>query len=340
MPFISVMTPCYNEEENVEELYREVKAAIASVPGYTYEHLFIDNASTDGTVSVLRSIAARDKNVRVIVNTRNFGHIRSPHHALFQTRGEAVIAMAADLQDPPSLIPEFIRRWESGYKIVMGVKPESEENWLVFRLRKGYYDLLGRISNIKLIKNFTGFGLYDREVVETLRQIDDPYPYFRGLVADLGFSATTIEFKQPKRKRGITHNNVFTLYDMAMLGITSYSKAPLRLATMVGFLMAVASFLVSLGYLVMKLVYWSRFSFGLAPLLIGIFFLGSVQLLFIGVIGEYIGAIYTQVQHRPLVIEKERINFEDGAESKPAAGPRPLSSALPSAPSGEGSRRT
>jgi glycosyltransferase involved in cell wall biosynthesis len=309
MTLISVMTPCYNEAGNVGELYRQVKRAIDSLPGYTYEHIFIDNASTDATVIELKEIAARDRNVKIIVNMRNFGHVRSPHHALFQTSGAAVIALAADLQDPPSLIPEFVRKWEQGFKVVMGVKPESDENWLVFRLRKGYYSFLSRIANIQIVKNFTGFGLYDRQVIDALRRIDDPYPYFRGLVADLGFEAATIEFRQPKRRRGTTHINFIALYDLAMLGITSYSKAPLRLATMLGFGMALASFLVALGYLVMKLVYWSRFSFGLAPLLIGIFFLGSVQLLFIGIIGEYIGSIYTQVQHRPLVIERERINF-------------------------------
>ncbi len=314
MPFISVMTPCYNEEGNVGELYAQVKSSINSLPGYSYEHIFIDNASTDGTVRELKAIAARDKNLKIIINTRNFGHIRSPHHALFQTSGQAVIAMAADLQDPPALIPDFVRKWEAGYKIVMGVKPESEENWLMFRIRKAYYGFLGRIANIKIVKNYTGFGLYDREVIEILRQIDDPYPYFRGLVADLGFEATTIEFRQPRRKHGITHNNFFTLYDMAMLGITSYSKLPLRLATMLGFIMALSSFLVSLGYLAMKLLFWYRFTFGQAPLLIGIFFLGSIQLLFIGIIGEYIGSIYTQVQHRPLVIEKERVNFDDSPE--------------------------
>jgi glycosyltransferase involved in cell wall biosynthesis len=320
---ISIITPCYNEEGNAVELYRQVKAAFKSIPGYTYEHIFIDNASSDGTVRELKEIAAKDRNLKIIVNTRNFGHIRSPHHALFQTRGKAVIAIASDLQDPPNLIPEFIRKWEEGFKIVMGVKPESDENWLIFRLRKAYYDLLGRIANIKLVKNFTGFGLYDREVIETLRKINDPYPYFRGLVADLGYEAATIEFRQPKRRRGVTHNNFFTLYDMAMLGITSYSRLPLRLATMLGFTMALASFLVALGYLVMKLVFWSRFTFGLAPLLIGIFFLGSVQLLFIGVIGEYIGSIYTQVQHRPLVIERERVNFDDAeASSKPVSAVR------------------
>lgn len=338
MPFISVMTPCYNEEGNVGELYQQVKTTIESLPGYTYEHIFIDNASTDGTVRELKEIAAADPNVKIIVNTRNFGHLRSPHHALFQTSGEAVISIVADLQDPPSLIPEFIRKWEEGYKIVVGVKPESDENWLLFHLRKMYYDFLGRIANVKLVKNFTGFGLYDREVIEILRGIDDPYPYFRGLVADLGFDPAMIEYRQPRRKRGITHNNFFTLYDMAMLGITSYSKLPLRLATMLGFGMALVSFLVSLGYLVTKLLFWNRFSFGLAPLLIGIFFLGSVQLLFIGVIGEYVGWIFTQVQHRPLVIEKERVNFTSAEGPDSVPGPRSVPVGVPQA-GGEDSRR-
>ena len=311
MPFISVVCGCYNEEDNVDELYAQVRDAIQGLPGYTYEHIFIDNASTDRTVERLRAIAANDRNVKVIVNTRNFGHIRSPYYALLQARGDAVIGMASDLQDPPSLIPELVRKWEEGYKVAMAVKPASDESWIMFRLRRAYYDFLGKIANVKLIKNFTGFGIYDRDVIETLRSIEDPYPYFRGLVADLGFQAATIEFRQPKRKHGVTHNNFFTLYDMAMLGMTSYSKAPLRLATMLGFFCSLTSFLVAMGYLIWKLVFWEKFGFGLAPLLIGIFFLGSVQLVFVGLIGEYVGAIHTQVQKRPLVIEKERINFDE-----------------------------
>jgi polyisoprenyl-phosphate glycosyltransferase len=322
MPFISVMTPCFNEEPNVEELYTRVRDAIRSLPGYTYEHIFIDNASTDGTVAVLKSIAAKDKNVKVIVNTRNFGHIRSPHHALMQASGQAVVALAADLQDPPELIPQFVRKWEEGFKVVLGVKPQSSENWLMFRARKVYYDLLGRIANIKLVKNFTGFGLFDREVIEALRHVDDPYPYFRGLIADLGFEPATIEFRQPRRRSGTTHNNFYTLYDMAFLGIINHSKVPLRLATMLGFAMSLVSFAVAMVYLTLKLLFWQRYPIGLAPIMIGIFFLGSVQLLFIGIIGEYVGSIHTQVQHRPLVIEKERINFES-----PAGKPQPLPAA-------------
>lgn len=314
MPFISIVCGCYNEEENVDELYAQVREVMAGLPGYTYEHIFIDNASVDHTVERLRAIASKDKNVKVIVNTRNFGHIRSPFHALLQARGEAVIGMASDLQDPPSVIPELIRKWEEGFKVVMAVKPRTDDRWLMFKIRSAYYDFLRRIANVKIVANFTGFGLYDQEVIEILRTINDPYPYFRGLVADLGFEAARVEFRQPRRMRGITSNNFYTLYDMAMLGFTSYSKVPLRLATMLGFTMAISSFLIAVGYLVMKLLFWYRFTFGQAPLLIGIFFLASVQLLFIGVIGEYVGAIHTQVQHRPLVIEKERINFDDGRQ--------------------------
>ena len=314
MPFISIVTGCYNEEENVDELYEQIREAMATLPGYTYEHIYIDNASTDGTVKRLRALAAKDHNVKIIINTRNFGHIRSPYYGLLQAKGEAVIGMASDLQDPPSLIPQLVKKWEEGYKVVMAVKPDTEESFLMAGFRRLYYDVLGRIANIKLVKNFTGFGLYDREVIAAMRRIDDPYPYFRGLVADLGFEAASIPFRQPKRQHGVTHNNFLTLFDLAMLGLTNYSKAPLRLATMLGFLMSMTCFLVAFGYLVMKLLYWYKFQFGQAPLLIGIFFLGSIQLLFIGLIGEYVGAIYTQVQKRPLVIEKERINFDEEAQ--------------------------
>jgi glycosyltransferase involved in cell wall biosynthesis len=322
MPFISVVSGCFNEEENVDDLHAQVRDVMLRIPGCIYEHIFIDNASTDRTAERLRAIAAKDRNVKVILNTRNFGHIRSPYHALLQARGDAVISMASDLQDPPELIPELVRKWTEGSKVVMAVRPETDESWPMSWIRRTYYNFLGRIANIKLVKNFTGFGLYDRDVIEALRRIDDPYPYFRGLVADLGYEAATIEFRQPKRQRGVTHNNFYTLYDLAMLGLTSYSKVPLRLATMLGFLMSMTCFLVAIGYLVTKLLFWYRFQAGQAPLLIGLFFLGSIQLLFIGLIGEYIGAIHTQVQHRPLVIEKERINFDD---EQPHAA-RPVSS--------------
>ena len=308
--FISVVTGCYNEEENVRELYCQVKEVFDQMDDYTYEHIFIDNASRDKTVSILKEISLTDPNVKVIVNTRNFGHIRSPYHALMQAKGDAVIAMAADLQDPPAMIVDFLRKWESGYKIVIGVKAKSEESALFFAIRSIYYRLIGRLADIELVKNFTGFGLYDRDIVDILKKIDDPYPYFRGLICDIGYERVEIEYTQNARKRGITKNNFYTLYDLAMLGITNHSKVPLRLATMTGFAVAILSLLVAVGYFIYKLIFWDSFSVGIAPLVIGLFFFASVQLFFIGIIGEYIGAIHTQILKRPLVIEKERINFD------------------------------
>ena len=309
MPFISLVTPCYNEEENVDELYEQIRSVMESLPEYTYEHILIDNASTDGTVDVLREMAKSDCRVKVIINNRNFGHIRSPYHAILQAGGDAVIVMASDLQDPPSLIPQFIQKWEEGYSVVIGVKVKSEETLIFYLLRTIYYRLLASLSDVPLIEHFTGFGLYDRQVVETLRGLGDPYPYFRGLIAELGYRYAKIPYIQSKRKRGITKNNGFTLYDLAMLGMTNHSRVPLRIATMMGFLSSVLSMLVALFYFFYKLIFWQSFSVGLAPLVIGLFFFGSVQLFFLGIVGEYVGAIYTQVQKRPLVTERERINF-------------------------------
>jgi len=310
MPVISVVSPCYNEEDNVEELYRQVRQVFVDLPGYTYEHIFIDNASKDKTVEILKRLAHDDKQVKVIVNNRNYGHIRSPFHGLLQAAGDAAVLLVSDLQDPPTMIRDFVAKWEAGYKVVLGVKTQSHETPAMFLVRKLYYEFISRLSEIELTKNNTGFGLYDRAVLDTLRSIDDPYPYFRGLISDIGYASAKIEYTQPVRKRGITKNNFYTLYDMAMLGITNHSKVPLRLATMVGFCMSAISLLVAIAYFVAKLVTWSTFSLGMAPLIIGLFFFSSVQLFFIGIIGEYVGAIHTQVLKRPLVIEKERINFD------------------------------
>lgn len=305
---ISIVTPCFNESDNVHELYTRIQNVMSGL-NYQYEHIFIDNASTDNTVEKLRELAKKDENVKVILNTRNFGHVRSPIYAILQAGGDAIIAMASDLQDPPERIPEFLQKWESGYPVVIGVKEKTEASFLFHFLRTLYYRALRSLSEVSLIENFTGFGLYDRKVINVIKEIDDPYPYFRGLIADLGFSVAKITFTQPRRKRGISKNNFYTLYDLAMLGLTNYTKIPLRLATMLGFVSALVSFMIGLIYLVYKLIFWYQFSLGSAPLVIGLFFLGSVQLLFLGIVGEYIGAIYTQVMHRPLVIEKERINF-------------------------------
>lgn len=311
MALISVVTPCYNEEDNVKELYSEVRSVFESLDErYAYEHIFIDNASKDGTVSILKGIAKKDKNIKIIVNARNFGHIRSPYHGILQASGDAVISICADLQDPPSMIKDFIKKWGEGYKIVVGVKSKSEENPIMFTIRKLYYNLIERYADTEQIKNFTGFGLYDKEVVDILRKLDEPYPYFRGLITEVGFEKAEIEYVQPKRKKGETKNNFYTLYDMAMLGFVNHSKVPLRMATFIGFSVAIFSLLVAFAYFIYKLIFWQWFQLGMAPMVIGIFFFAAVQLFFIGIIGEYIGAIYTQVKNRPLVIEKERINFD------------------------------
>jgi glycosyltransferase involved in cell wall biosynthesis len=306
---VCVVTPCYNEVENVRELHQAIKQVFDGLPGYIYTHLYIDNASTDGTDVILRELAAADPSVQVILNARNFGHIRSPYHGLLQAEGDAVIVMASDFQDPPALIPEFLKHWEEGYKIVVGVKTQSEESALMYAIRSVYYGLVARLADIELMQHVTGFGLYDRRVLEILREIQDPYPYARGLIADIGLKLAKVPYTQPLRRRGITKNNFYTLYDMAMLGITNHSKIPLRVATMAGFLMSGGSLMVAFGYLVAKLLFWNWFSVGVAPILISLLFFSSVQLFFIGVLGEYIAAIHTQVQKRPLVIERERLNF-------------------------------
>lgn len=310
MKKISIVTPCYNEEENVEELYRTIRQIMTERPQYEYEHIYIDNASVDGTLPILRRIAAEDQRVKVIVNARNFGHIRSPYYGLLQASGDAAVYMASDFQDPPELIPQFLAKWEAGSKMVLGIKSRSNESPTLFAVRRFYYWLVGRLSDVELNENSTGFGVYDRVVIETLRGIDDPNPYFRGLISEIGFQPAKIEFTQPMRRRGITKNNFYTLYDLAMLGITNHTKVPLRLATMMGFALSLFSLLVAAGYLAYKLVFWERFTVGMAPVVIGLFLFSSVQLFFIGILGEYIGSILTHVRKLPLVVEKERINFE------------------------------
>jgi len=308
---ITVVTGTYNEEENVPELYERICRVFAErLPGYAFEILCIDNASTDRTVEVLKGIAKQDPRLKIIVNNRNFGHIRSGYHAFLQAQGAAVVIMASDLQDPPELIPDFVQKWEEGYRIVLAQKTESRESPLFFFVRKTYYNVINRLSEIELVKNATGFGLYDRCVVEDIRAIGDPYPYFRGLICDLGYQRALVPFTQPARKRGFTKNNFYTLWDMAMLGLTNHSKVPLRLAIFAGCGVGAISFVIALIYLVYKLLFWSNFQVGTAPLVIGMFFIGAVQLVFIGLLGEYIGAIHTQVLRRPPVIERERVNFD------------------------------
>jgi polyisoprenyl-phosphate glycosyltransferase len=307
---ITLMTPCYNEAANVRELHRRVRALAAELPGYRIEHLFVDNASTDGTVEELRALAAEDDTVKVILNARNFGADRSGMNGFLQAQGDAVGSLAADLQDPPELFVEMIRAWEQGAPIVAAIKNTSDENGLMYRVRTFYYRLVARLTNVQVLEHFTGFGLYDRSVVELIRNnFRDPYPYFRGMIAEVGLPVARVFYNQRRRERGITKNNFYALYDLAMLGITNLSKVPLRLVIFAGFISALLSFAAGMFYLVYKLLYWSNFSVGLAPVVLGLFFLGSVQLIALGIIGEYVGSIHTFVLNRPLVIEKERINF-------------------------------
>ncbi len=306
---LSIVTPGYNEEDNIEDLREALLTMMKEFPHLEFEHVYIDNASTDGSAEVLRRIAARDPNFKVILNARNFGHIRSPFHGLLQATGDAVVIMASDLQDPPSLVAEFIREWQGNKTpICIGVKSTSDEG-LFFYVRKLYYWILAKISDSPQIQNFTGFGLYDRKIIEILKQFNEPYPFFRGMIAEIGFKRREFQFKQPMRKRGITSNNFLTLWDIGMLGMTSYSKLPLRMATFFGFIVGVLSFITGFIYLIYKLMFWDRFDLGQAPIVLGIFFLGAIQLFFLGMVGEYVGAIFTQVKDRPLVVEAERLNF-------------------------------
>lgn len=307
---ISVITPCYNEEGNVTLLVETIGKIFEKLPQYTYEHVLIDNCSTDKTPEILRNICATNKNVKVIFNEKNFGWIRSPFYGLIQCKGDAVIYMVSDFQEPPELIPQFLEKWEEGFKIVIGIKKQSKENPIMFTTRKFFYKLLAGASDGEpTIKNFTGFGLYDQKFISIIRDLDDQYPYLRGLVSELGFKRFEIPYKQPERFSGKSNSSFFKLYDVAMLGFTSHSKLPLRLSAFVGFFSAILSLLVALGYFIYKLIFWNYFEVGMAPMVIGVFFFSSVQLFFIGIIGEYIGAIHTQIRKRPLVIEKERLNF-------------------------------
>ena len=313
---ISISSGCYNEEGNLQEWYDRLIKMFSQFPQYDYEIIIADNCSTDRSREILRSIAAKDKNFKVIFNSNNFGHIRSPYNAFLQTTGDATILMCSDLQDPPEKITEFINKWESGYKVIVAVKSDSKENYLMHMIRKFYYKLLHKIADSgKTIQNFIGFGLYDRKFMDALKLYKDPYPYFRGLVSEIGFKRAEIEFVQEKRKYGKTKNNFFTLYDMAMTGFVNHSKLPLRLAVFLGFILAGLSMLIAFGYLVYKLMYWDTFNLGLAPLVVGLFFFSGVQLIFIGIIGEYIGAIYTQVKNKPLAIEDEKLNFDTPADN-------------------------
>ena len=306
---ISIVTPTYNEIENIEQIYSEIKKILENI-GCDYEHLIIDNSSTDGTIDKIKNLAKQDKRLKVIINSKNFGHIRSPFYGLLQTTGDATILMASDFQDPPELIKDYIKLWKEGNKIVLAQKNKSKENIGIFYLRKIFYRFLNFISEDDLTKDTTGSGIFDKSVVSKLKEIRDPYPYFRGLISELSNDIKTIKFEQPKRKKGYTKNNIFTLYDIGILGIVKHSRKPMRLLIILGFLSSIISILIGVFYLIYKILFWNTFSVGLAPIIIGIFFISSIQITLLGLLGEYVGVILLHQRNMPLVIEKERINFD------------------------------
>lgn len=311
MKKISVMIPCYNEEENVKEICYAIKQIINSkLSTYDYEILFIDNDSQDRTRQYLRELCKEDNHVKAILNAKNFGQFNSPYYGLCQTTGDCTIAMCCDFQDPVEMIPQFVHEWENGYKIICAIKTTSKENPIMRFLRTCYYKVIKKMSEIDQIEHFTGFGLYDKEFIQILKDLGDPTPFIRGIVAELGYKRKDIPYEQQKRRAGKTHNNWFTLYDAAMLSFTSYTKAGLRLATLLGFLTASLSVIIAVVYLILKLIYWEMFVAGMAPILLAVLFLGSVQLFFIGFLGEYVLSINKRLMNRPLVIEEERINFD------------------------------
>jgi len=306
---ITIVSPTYNEEENIRRFFENVSDVIKNISNYKFEFLFIDNASTDNTVNILKDLARQNKQIKIIVNTRNFGHIRSPYWGVIQSQGDATIYLASDLQDPPELIPKFIEAWENDYKVAFGVKSESKDHFFSHQLRKVYYRFLDKISDVPIIKDATGFGIYDREVIEQIRKINDPYPFFRGIIADLGHTVKQIPFVQLRRARGLSKNNFFTLYDIGMLGIINHSVAPIRVASLIGFFIGITSLLAAIIFLILKFTFWNSFPIGISPIIIGMFFMFGLIFIFLGLLGEYLSSIHTYLQNRPIVVEKERINF-------------------------------
>ena len=312
MKKVSIVIPTYNEQENVKPISDaiiEILEKTGLLKKYDYEIIFIDNKSKDDTRKILKELAHKNTKIKLIFNTRNFGQNRSPYYGLLQSTGDCAILMSADFQDPVELIPQFIMEWENGYTIVSAIKATSKENSVIRLLRSAYYNIIHKMSDTEIIEHFTGFGLYDRSFIEFMKQLDDPTPFMRGVVAEYGSKRKEINFEQPKRRAGKSHNNFFTLYDIAMLSFTSYTKMGLRLATFIGFGIAFLSIIFAIVYLILKIIYWNTFAMGTAPMIIGMFFLGAVQLIFLGLIGEYVLSINQRIMHRPLVIEEERVNF-------------------------------
>jgi len=310
MKKISVLIPTFNEQDNVVPLSEAIIEELGrNLQNYDYEILFIDNCSEDDTRDRLKTLCQSNPKIKAIFNAKNFGQLNSPFYGMMQTRGDCTICMCADFQDPVQMISTFVREWENGYKIVCGIKTTSKENKLVRFFRTCYYKIIKRLSNVEMIEHFTGFGLYDKSFIDMLRELKDPTPFLRGIVAELGPKRKEIPYEQQRRRSGKTSNNWYSLFDIAMLSFTSYTKVGLRIATIAGFIFAIIGFIVALVYLIMKLIFWQNFVAGMAPILIGVFLFGSVQLFFIGLLGEYILSINARIMNRPLVIEEERINF-------------------------------
>ncbi len=310
MKKISILTPTFNESENIEKLCESIKREMSKLD-YDYEHIVIDNASTDGTIEILKNICKEDKKLKVILNNKNYGHLNSPYYGILQTDGDATIYINSDFQDPPELIPEYIKLWEQGSKVVLAQKKESKENFLIKYLRRYYYLILSKISNSNLTLNTTGSGLFDQSVIQNLKKVDDPIPYLRGLITEIEGKIKLLQFDQPERRKGKTKNNFFTLFDVAMIGVVKHSKFPLRLMTLTGFIISLISIIVSIIFFFYKILFWNSFDLGVAPIVIGLFFFSGFQIFLLGLVGEYISVILSHVRKLPLVVEKERINFED-----------------------------
>ena len=312
MKKISILIPCYNEEENVVPISKAIVEELTkNLSDYDYEIVFIDNDSKDNTRPLLREICKGNSKIKAIFNAKNFGQFNSPYYGMMQTTGDCTILMCCDFQDPIEMIPQIVAEWEKWAKIVSCIKTKSKENPIMRFMRTIYYRIIKKMSSVDQIEHFTGFGLYDKSFIDVLRNLNDPTPFLRGIVAELGFKRVSIEYTQAKRRAGKTHNNFFTLFDAAMLSFTSYTKVGLHLVTLAGIVLSTLSIIAALVYLILKLIYWDRFTAGFAPMIIGLFFLNAIELLFIGFVGEYVMSINTRVMNRPLVIEEERINFDN-----------------------------
>jgi len=310
MKKISIVTPVYNEQDNIESIILCTCNILNALTHYDYEHIFIDNNSKDSSQEILKDFAKKNKKIKLIFNTKNFGYIRSSYHGILQATGDAIILMSADMQDPPELINEFIREWEGGNNIILAQKINSEENILLRNIRKIYYKIIKKISETSLTRDTLGYGLYSKSIIDATKTIKDPYPYFRGILTEIADNIKLVPYVQPQRKFGISKINFFSMYDFAITGVVKHSNFPIRIMSIAGFLSSILSILISLGYFIYKLANWNNFDAGIAPILVGIYAFFSFQLLFMGLIGEYVLSIHQNTRNVPLVFEKERTNFE------------------------------